>query len=302
LMRGRSAFALLLLAGLMPTGAWAQSANVVASIKPLHSIAANVMAGAGTPELLLAGGASPHSYALKPSDAVKLSRARLVFWTGPELETFLIAPLRNLSARAVALGTEPGVTRLAARAGGLWEDEHGDEHAHAGVDGHLWLDPRNGAAMARAIAGALAAADPPRAALYRQNAERYAARLNALDASLAVRLRPVKARPYIVLHDAYHYFEARYGLMPAGAVTVAADRPVGARRIADIRRRIIEGRITCVVLPPQFPAKLAGTLTEGSAVRRVELDDLGAALPAGPLLYEHLLTRMGDGFARCLGG
>jgi zinc transport system substrate-binding protein len=300
-MRLAFALALALLATALPARAREQSVPVLASIKPVHSIASAVMEGAGTPELLLAGGASPHSYALRPSDAEKLSHARVIFWIGPELETFLVSPLKNVArGRVVALGQAPGVTRLAARQGGLWDaDADGHEHG-GGIDGHLWLNPANGAAMAQAIAAALAAEDPARAALYRGNAQRFTAKMTALDAELAQRLRPLKGRPYIVLHDAFHYFESRYGLTPAGAVTVAADRPVGARRIADIRGRINQGRIACVVLPPQFPSRLADALTEGSPVRRVQLDDLGAALPAGPGLYEALLRQMGAGLASCL--
>jgi zinc transport system substrate-binding protein len=259
------------------------------------------MEGAGAPELLVAGAASPHSYALKPSAAAKIARAKLIFWIGPELETFLAAPLARTgaAARVVALGGAMGVLRLPAREGGLWE-AHDHDHAGGDADPHLWLDPRNGAAMAHAMAEALAAEDPARAALYRRNAERFAARMQALDAELARILAPVKTRPYIVLHDAYHYFEDRYGLMPAGAVTVAADRPVGVKRVMEIRARLREARIPCVFAPPQFSPKLVTALTEGVALRRGTLDDLGATLQAGPELYEKLLRQMAADAAACL--
>src|SRR5258705_7746663 len=106
--------------GLLPATAHAAPApDVLVSIKPLHSIVAAVMDGAGTPELLLTGAASPHSYALKPSDARKIARADMIFLTGPVLETFLETPLMNLSrsARLVALGDAEGVTRLQTRNG-----------------------------------------------------------------------------------------------------------------------------------------------------------------------------------------
>ena len=92
----------------------APAPSVLVSIKPLHSIVAAVMGDTGAPGLLLTGAASPHSYALKPSDARKLAQADIVFWTGPELETFLATPIRNLAskARVAALGTAQGVTRL----------------------------------------------------------------------------------------------------------------------------------------------------------------------------------------------
>ena len=74
--------------------------NVVASIKPVHSLVAAVMAGVGKPGLIIEGGGSPHTYALKPSQAAMLERADLVFWIGHELEAFLEKPLKTIAARA----------------------------------------------------------------------------------------------------------------------------------------------------------------------------------------------------------
>jgi zinc transport system substrate-binding protein len=305
-MRAACAVALCLLLG-APAQAREQSPapKVVTSIKPVHAIAAAVMAGASAPGLLAVAG-SPHSYALKPSDARKLADADVIFWIGPELETFLARPLANSRARSVPVGRAAGIRRLPAREGGVWEDahdDHADGHDLAGgpVDPHLWLDPRNAIVIARAMAGTLGAIDPSRAALYRGNADAFAARVTRLDAELAGRLGPVKNRPYIVLHDAYHYFEDRYGLSPAGAVTVAADRPVGARRLETIRARIRSAAVTCVVTPPQVTPRLLAAITQGTPVRVAAIDDLGADIPAGPALYETLLRRMGEGFAACLG-
>jgi zinc transport system substrate-binding protein len=150
------------------------------------------------------------------------------------------------------------------------------------------------------MAEALAAADPARADLYRRNAQAFAARMQDLDRDVAQRLSAVRTRPYIVLHDAYHYFEDRYALTPAGAVTVAADRPVGVRRILDIRARIRGAGVVCVFAPPQFSPKLVRALTEGTAVRQATLDDLGADLAPGPALYETLLRRMAGQMMACL--
>src|SRR5258708_22010768 len=147
--------------GLLSAAAQAAPApDVLVSIKPLHSIVAAVMEGAGAPELLLTGAASPHSYALKPSDARKIARAEVIFWTGPVLETFLETPLANLAprARVVALGDVDGGTRLQARKGGVWEADEDDEHS-GGIDGHVWLDPRNAVAMAASTARTLSPKD-----------------------------------------------------------------------------------------------------------------------------------------------
>ena len=193
--------------------------NVLASTRPIHSIVSAVMSGTAAPELLISGSASPHAYALKPSDARKLENAEIVFWVGPELEVFLQNPLRTLaaSARVHALSDTPGLISLPIREGGLWDVHAHDQLeknrlGHAAMDPHFWLDPRNGAAMAHSIAEILAQADPERAELYRDNAGGFATRMAELDAQLTRRIEPARAQDYIVFHDAYQYFEARYGL------------------------------------------------------------------------------------------
>jgi zinc transport system substrate-binding protein len=288
--------------GLLSASAHAAPApDVLVSIKPLHSIVAAVMEGAGAPELLLTGAASPHSYALKPSDARKIARAEVIFWTGPVLETFLETPLANLAprARVVALSDAEGVTRLPARKGGVWEADEDDDHAR-GIDGHVWLDPRNAVAMAAAVARTLAVAEPSRTKLYAANSEAFARSVMRLDAQLARTLEPVRGRPYLLFHDAFHYFEARYGLSPMGAVTVASDRPPGVRRVEILRAKIKAAGAICVFSTPQFSPRLLPALTEGSPARSAVLDDLGADIPPGPRLYEALLAQIAEQLRSCL--
>ena len=74
--------------------------NVVASIKPVHSLVAAVMEGVGTPSLIVEGAGSPHTYALKPSQAGNLQNADLVFWIGDRLETFLEKPIASIATKA----------------------------------------------------------------------------------------------------------------------------------------------------------------------------------------------------------
>ena len=119
---GKSSLALLAAGALalLPPAALAEPA-VVASIPPIHSLVAGVMEGIGDAHLLVKGGASPHTYTLRPSDAGLLSRADVIFWVGEELEAFLVKPLSALGAAAevVALSEAPGLRLLAAREGGL---------------------------------------------------------------------------------------------------------------------------------------------------------------------------------------
>jgi zinc transport system substrate-binding protein len=289
------AIALLLI---LSTGADAAPV-VLATIKPVHSLVAAVMAGVGEPELLIQGAQSEHSYALKPSDAEKIGRAAVIFEIGPDLETYLTRPLATLAhGRVVALEYEQGVLKLAARKGGLWDDDRGDDSL---TDPHLWLAPANAMAMTEAIVQALSKADPDHAALYAANGRKQFLVLMALDRYLRASLAPLKDRPYLVFHDAYQYFERAYGLASAGAVTVAPDRPVGPRRVSALRDAIRTRGIVCVFREPQFAPALAQTLVEDSRARIGVLDPLGAELKPGPLLYPTLLKNLAASLRDCLG-
>src|SRR5262245_7554889 len=112
------------LAALVPATAAAKPA-VVASILPVAALVAGVMDGVDTPNVIVRGNGSPHTYTLRPSEARALNRADLIFWIGPEYEGFLQKPLAGLAGRTqvVALDKVPGVTMLPAREGGAWDED-----------------------------------------------------------------------------------------------------------------------------------------------------------------------------------
>lgn len=320
LLAPRLLLALAVPAALAPLPA-AAAPRVVVTVKPLHSLVAGVMGEAGEPELIIRGSGSPHTYNLKPSEARRLAGAQVVFWVGEPLETFMGKPLAALGskARVVEVLRAPGIALRSGRAGGAWDEPAGegaagreavadDTHGHAGehgaaaLDGHLWLDPANARAIARLAAVVLGEVDPANRARYAGNADRLVARIDALDAELAATLAPVRDVPFVVFHDAYQYFEKRYGLRAVGSIAVGPGRTAGARRVREIRERIRLLGARCVFGEPQFPAGLLGTLTEGTAARIGTLDPLGAGLAAGPEAYFTLMRDLGSSLASCLRG
>jgi zinc transport system substrate-binding protein len=319
-MRRRSlglAAILLALSAAGPRQLHAEAPRVVASIKPIHSLVAGVMRGAGEPALLVSGAGSPHTYSLRPSEARALHDADLVFWVGEQLETFLIKPLDTLAGQAVVIGLAeaPGVLWLPTREGGSWEThggdphgaaennrarERGDEHAHGRFDMHLWLDPRNAAAMVGAIVAALDAADPAHAAIYDANGRQLEKRLEQLDRELEARLAVIGERPFLVFHDAYQYLEQRYGLNTVGSITVDPQRRPGAQRLGELRAKLEELKVGCVFAEPQFEPALIDTVVEGSGASKGVLDPLGAELAVGPEHYFELMSGLADGLLDCL--
>ena len=286
--------------------------NVVASIKPVHSLVAAVMAGVGEPTLIVKGAASPHTYALKPSDAGALESADIVFWTGHGMELFLGDALETLAGKAtvVELADSPGISLLPVREGGAFEphsdgdeaehDHAHEEHEHGEGDMHFWLDPENAKLMVTQIATTLSEADPENAASYAANAATEILALDALETELAATLAPVKDKPFIVFHDAYQYFEARFGLALAGSVTVTPDVMPGAARIDELKAKVAELGATCVFAEPNFEPTIISAITEGSEAKAGVLDPEGGALAEGAGLYGELLRGLAGSLVDCL--
>ena len=124
--------------------------------------------------------------------------------------------------------------------------------------------------------------------------------LAALELEIARLLAPVRTLPYMVLHDAYQYFEARFYTNVQGAIAIAPDRKPGARRIAAIRQRLARGKVRCLFREAQFPSKLVETLTAGVAVRVASLDPIGRDIAPGPNAYGRLLRQLAGAMENCL--
>lgn len=254
--------------------------TVVASVMPLHAIVSAVMVGAGRPRLLVNGGASPHDYAMRPSDAAALNDADLIIRVGDSFELFLAKPLEALAgdARVVTLMSLSG----------------------SDADPHIWLDPANAREIATRVVAALSDIDPGNREIFAANANDFSARLDRLDEELRAQLAPVADVPYLVFHDAYGYFERRYGLARVGAVTINPQRKPGAQRIAALRETIRATGARCLFGEPQFQPALLATLIEGNDTRIGVLDPLGATLRPGPEAYFTLMRNLANSLHGCL--
>ncbi len=278
--------------------------RVVASIGPVHSLAAAVMGDLGEPRQIVRGYGSPHAYQMRPSDAASLHDADLVLWIGPSLETFLERPLAGGGdgTRVVALSAVPGLALLANRGAGVRKDDgHSDGHGKAGAyDAHIWLSPFNAKLMAGAIARELSALDPENTATYRANTDRLWQRIDAMEIRIASRLAPVRTIPFVVFHDAFQYFEESFGLNVVGSVTVSPDRMPSARRIKALREKIAESGARCVFREPQFESALVQVLLEDSDARAGVIDPLGTDVAPGPDAYFELMDSNTDVLVDCL--
>ncbi len=298
--------------------------KVVTTIRPLHSLVAQVMDGVGEPELLIKQG-SPHGYQMKPADAKNVAEADLILYVSHELETFM-PPLLKKSGKehSIEWAALPNLYPLPTRHGGMWEEgdddddhdhgdhhhhehEHGHEqghdhhgHHHGAYDAHLWLSIARSKLLLEQTATELAAIDPANAAKYRDNAAKAAADLDALKTGLTTKLQPVQKRPFMVFHDAYQYFEQDYDLDAVGTVRVDPEHEPGAKRISELHQMIADHKIVCLFSEPQFPAKIVTKLAADGNVKTAVLDPVGADLAPGKTMYRQLLTNLADNLAGCL--
>lgn len=289
--------------------------RVLTSIKPLQQIAAAVQDGVGTPDVLLPPGASPHHYALRPSDVRRVGEADLLYWIGPDMENFLPRVLGSRSKTTVAVQSLPGLTlRHFGEDSHSHEgdhdghdhdaahghDEHDHDHRPGSLDAHLWLSSANARVIAAKMAADLAQVDPAHAARYQANLAAFVERLDALDRRIRDRVAKVADKPYFVFHEAFDYFEAAYGLKHTGVFSVASEVQPGAQHVAAMRQRLQAVGKTCVFSEPPMRPRLAETLTAGLPVRLAELDALGGTDPVDAMGYERLLENLGTGLAGCL--
>jgi len=105
-----------------------------------------------------------------------------------------------------------------------------------------------------------------------------------------------------VFHDAYHYFEHRFGIEAAGAISLGDAADPGAARLAELRTFLREADAVCVFIEPQYNAGLAERLVEGTGARIGTLDPLGSDIPPGPGHYPALIRSMATALAGCLSG
>ncbi len=285
------------------------SPKVVVTIKPVHALAAQVMDGLSEPVLLVGGASSPHTFSLRPSDARALRDARLFIRVSESVEPFtarLIGALPQ-SVHVVTLAEAPGLRLLPKRRSATFESHRGaaDGHAHAhdhggDWDGHVWLDPENAKAMVRAIAAAVIAVSPEDAPRINANAETAIRRLDALETELTRVLAPIMDRSFVVFHDSLQYFEHRFGLSAAAAISVSPEARPSVRRLRSVRSEVLSLDAVCVFKEPAFSDKVVDAVIEGTNAKVGTLDPEGLTVAPGPDAYDVLLRNIAKSLSDCL--
>ena len=311
--------------------------KVVASIKPIHSLASYLMDGVNKPDLIVDGYSSPHGFALKPSHAKMLQEADIIFYVGEGLENFLEKPLKSIAKKAekIELMEIKGLQKLKFRERNIFDDhddhghdedghkeddhaeyeheedghkeddhdDHGHEedghegHAHGEYDPHIWLDPANAKVILNEMVKHLIENDEKNASIYKSNLNKALKDIDGLIKNVKSELN--KDFKSIVFHDAYQYFEVRFNVTVLGAFTVNTDVMPGAEQLSEIREITEHDKVSCIFSEPQFNPNIINAVAKDMNIKTGVLDPLGATLDPGKDLYFDLIKNMSKSFKGC---
>ncbi|MDH0089908.1 zinc ABC transporter substrate-binding protein [Achromobacter mucicolens] len=300
--------ALLALAGacltaVLGTAHAAEPVKVVASFSILGDIVREVGGADISLTTLVGPDGDAHGYEPTPGDAKKLADARVLVVNGLDFETWLPKLTKASGFAGQTVTASRGVTprKFAGHGDGDDHDhdhdhdhkhdhdhdddpKHGHHHHHGDADPHAWQSLANGVIYARNVADGLAAADPAHAQAYRQRADAYIAKLQALDASVRKTFEAIGAdrRKVVTSHDAFGYFGDAYGVTFIPAMGVSTDAEPSAREVAAIIEQVRRDKVPAVFVENISSPKLVQQIARETGAK------------VGGTLYSDALSKPGQ--------
>ena len=175
--------------------------------------------------------------------------------------------------------------------------DHHHGHAHGEFDIHFWLDPEIAKTIVMIVSSELSELDPSNASIYNSNATKALSEIDQLIAATKGKIN--SNAKYVVFHDAYQYFEKRFGIEVVGALTVNPEVLPGAKQLSEIREAIEHENVNCLFSEPQFNPTIAETIAADTGVKAAVIDPLGAELELGKELYFELINDLSSSFESC---
>ena len=254
--------------------------NVVTTVSPLTSIVANVVGDRAEVRGLVPEGVNSHTFEPPPSAARALAGADVVFVNGLQLED----PTRELAAANLKDGAE--VVELGNRT--ISPEQYIYDFSFPREEGrpnpHLWTNPPYARDYARIVRDTMSARDPANAAEYAANYDRFAGKVDELDAALRAASATVPRRELLTYHDAYAYFARDYGWRVIGAIQVSDFEEPTPREVAALIQQVREVGVPAIFGSEVFPSPVLAQIGAEAGVRYVDTlrdDDLPGA-PGDP--------------------
>jgi ABC-type Zn uptake system ZnuABC Zn-binding protein ZnuA len=258
------------------------------------SIIADVVAQVGDTAIeltaLMPANVDPHTYEPTPADLRAVSDADLLIINGLGLEEFLNSMLGNLSTEVPILSLSEGLEALPVEDEEHVEEEHseeaGEDHAHDGLDPHVWFDPTNVMVWVDRAAQDFSQLDPDNAALFARNARTYQDQLMELDQWIftSVSKIPVENRKIVSDHRLFDYFAARYGFEVIGAVipVFSSAAEPSARELADLQEKILDLDVSVILVGEAIGSSILDAIREDTGTELIYLYTGSLSEQGGP--------------------
>ncbi len=285
---------LLLLLPLAGCGAAAEEVSVMATFYPVYILAENILDG--VEGVRLSSMTPPatgclHDYQLLTSDMKALAKAQALLVNGAGMESFL-PDLAGQFPNLKIVDCSQGVALLA--------EEEGEEHDHGEYNAHIWLAPQNAIRMAENLRDGLSALLPDKAEQISANADKYIARLNALDAELREAIAALPKKKIVTFHEAFPYFAQAYGLEVVAVVALEPDEPISPRMLKQVIQKVKDAGCPPLFSEPQYENTALRTIAQETGAKVYELDPIVTG-DGSPTAYEDAMRGNIEALREALG-
>jgi zinc transport system substrate-binding protein len=286
------------------TTASADQIKIVTDIAPVHSIVSQVVGNKGHVTALVSGGADPHHFALKPSQAKTVSEADVIVWMGSGISPALEHAFESLApnAKLIDLSALQNDKKSDGHEDHAHKDEGQDheEHAHdLGYDPHFWLNPEIVARWIHPLEDALIAFAPMHKDGIHKSAHQFEHELEELAHELKHDLEPHLPISVLVSHDAFSHFDAFAGTTTAGAITDGTNRAEGLKTLKDLEARLKETPPDCLIEDPAEPSGFAQELAKNLGIKTIPLSPIGVGLEDQQPFYQTFLKAVTSAYVAC---
>ena len=279
----------------------ASAATVMGSIKPISLIAADLLQGVAEVDTLLPEGASPHDYALRPSDRRRIAEADLLIWVGPQTEPYLEKIIEASEIEAIAWQEDEEHADEPNDAHSPNQSKLNEEHQHDDHEAmHPWLSPESAEHFAEQIAELLVSKYPENSNKIEENLAKFLESIEKLNNESEVKLADKKTIGFFVFHDAYQGLVRHFDLNQVGYFTLDPSRKPGAKHLSKLRSQLEENKISCVFVEPQFSPAVIEAITRGLNINEGKLDPLASGIEVQAGGYVAFITGLIDQFDSCL--
>jgi len=262
--------------------------RVVATIYPLADMAANVGGEHVLVQTLLPPGANPHTFEPRPSQVAEISRSRVFIKVGAGLDSWASKFAAAASGKGLKVVNASRGQNLIGNDGERKKEHHGDKVEKHG-NPHFWLDPVSAMVIVDNIAKTMGEADPDRAGIYLENAEKYKEKLRKLDAEIRETVAGFKVKEFVAFHSAWVYFARRYGLKLAAVIEPFPGKEPSPRYLAGVVKATRNLGAKAIFAEPQLNPKAARIIAREAGTKILYLDPIGGPELPGRKSYLELM-------------